>query len=151
MAVPLFLFFLGVMEVGFDIYTQQALDSTSAAISRMVSTGQASSSDANFVQDYVCPALSPLLPCTSQSLRVSLTCLPGTSGYYGAVGNAAMPGANTINSGSKGQFMLLQLWYIGPTFLGNLVPGFVTKGSYNHITYSASGFVNELFTGGQTC
>jgi hypothetical protein len=48
--------------------------------------------------------------------------------------------------------MLLTAWYVGPTFLGALIPSFSTtyNGSTVHISSASAGFINETFSGGQS-
>jgi hypothetical protein len=49
---------------------------------------------------------------------------------------------------------LLQAYYLSPTFLGMLIPAWSQASPLNnslrvHVTYSATGFVNEYYSGGE--
>jgi hypothetical protein len=62
---------------------------------------------------------------------------------------------NSICTGTAGKLMLLQAYYLSPTFLGMLIPAWSQASPLNslvrvHVSYSATGFVNEYFTGGAT-
>jgi hypothetical protein len=64
--------------------------------------------------------------------------------------------ADPVDTGCAFDLMMVQAYYLGPTFLGTLVPGFATTSPLNsnqlvHISYSTAGFVNEDFSGGQGC
>jgi hypothetical protein len=150
MAIPFFLFLLGTMEVSYDLYAQEALDYAAFQAARLVSVGSVMGplSNSAFVQQAVCPTLSGLLGCGY--VTAQLNCV--TSGtFYSAQQEAPPSGSGTtINTGLPSQFMYLQLWYAGPTFLGQLIPGYA-NGSFVHFTFSSAGFVNEQFLGGQQC
>ena len=149
--VPLLV--LGVMEIGYDLFVQEALDSAVNTAARLVFTGQQTGQQgyAAFVQNAVCPAVANILEC--RFVYVNVQPVPAGADYYTMVPPALSPGANTVCTGSAGQFMLLQAWYTGPTFLGALFPSFSASigGSLTHVTYASAGFVNEQFVGGQPC
>lgn len=152
-AGPLLLLVLGVMEVGYDMFVQEALDDAVNTAARLVFTGQQTGAQgyAAFVRNAVCPAVSQILEC--QYLYVNVAPVAAGYDYYTMVPAVLNPGQNTVCTGAPGQFMLLQAWYAGPTFLGALFPAFSGNvgGSLAHVTYTSAGFVNEQFTGGQTC
>ena len=162
---------LGAMELGYDLYVQEALDNAVETAARNVQVGKDNGSSltaAQFVKQQVCPALRAVLPCSQ--LIVAVTQLPalGSSQYdywtappgagdvynhfYTPLANANN-GGGVLCTGKAAQLMLVQAWFIGPTFVGLLVPAFsiVFNGQRQHITTSSAGFVNEGFSGGQTC
>ncbi|HTZ69672.1 MAG TPA: TadE/TadG family type IV pilus assembly protein [Acetobacteraceae bacterium] len=172
-AVPFLTLALGVMEIGYDLYVQAALDNAVHNAARSVQVGTTSStgeSSSALVQAAVCPNLHELLDCNY--LIVGVTPLPSGSGggqydYYTAPSsqsitglnhyqipfNTASSGTGDICTGSSGQLMLLQAWYLGPSFVGGLIPAFVTQylGNTPHITQSSAGFVDETGISGASC
>jgi hypothetical protein len=168
LAVPLLIMTLGVMEIAYDLYVQAALDNAVQTAARSVQVGATQTtgeSSALLVQNAVCPNLHELLDCGQ--LIVGVLPVPPGHDYFTApppqgqlnppyftIPMAAASSANgAICTGSGGQMMLLQAWYIGPTFVGGLVPSFATtyNGTLQHITASSAGFVDESFPGGVPC
>lgn len=176
-AIPLMVLLLGTMEVGYDLYVQEALDNAVETAARSVQVGTDTGSNnelsGTFVKAAVCPALRALLNCDQIVVAVAPLPASGTVqyDYYtappqgGGTGHFVLPlgtqgggsgaaGSNgCIYTGTAGQMMLITAWYIGPTFVGGLVPDFATNAFNNHlqhITTASAGFVNEQFTGGQT-
>jgi Flp pilus assembly protein TadG len=166
LAVPLFTLLLGTMEVGYDFFVESSLENAVHVAARGVQVGNAQSSArgaaaAAWVASAVCPALGRLLDCGQ--LYVSVTTLPsGTGQNYYTYLNANPPSlttltssANAVCTGSGGKLMLLQAYYLSPTFVGLLVSAWSQTSPVNsaqrvHVSYAATGFVNEYFTGGQT-
>jgi Flp pilus assembly protein TadG len=175
-ALPLMVLLLGTMEVGYDLYVQEALDNAVETAARSVQvgikSGSANEKSSSFAAAAVCPALRALLDCNL--IVVGVAPLPSNAGvqydYYTAPaaglptghfllslgtqgGSSGAAGPNgTICTGTAGQLMLLTAWYIGPTFVGGLIPAFATtafNSQLQHITSSSAGFVNERFAGGQ--
>jgi len=162
--VAFFSMTLGLMDVGYDLFIQAELDIATETAARSVQvggvTGTTGETSAQLAAAAVCPSLHGLLNCNL--LIVSVT--PLTTGDYsvasnyrsisqaaGSGGFGATGGNN--NTGCAGQMMLLQAWYVGPTFAGRLIPAFSQTyfGNISHITSSSAGFVNEYFAGGQAC
>jgi Flp pilus assembly protein TadG len=156
LAVPFLIMLLGVMEVSYDLYVQEELDTAVERASRSVQVGEvqgySGESEAAFAAAAVCPALTGGLSCAG--LTVAVTPVPAGTGnnYYTQPPPSFQQGAQgCINTGMPGQLMWLVAWYDGPTFLGTLVPGFAIKGSNGalvHRSYASTGFVNEYFGGG---
>jgi Flp pilus assembly protein TadG len=157
-AIPFFTLVLGVMELGYDLFVQAALNYAVASAARSVQVGStqgtAGESSAALAASAVCPAVSGLLSCSN--IVVGVRPLPAGSDYYSA-GNAltlsnAASGGGAVCTGSAGQMMLLTAWYTGPSFVGALIPSFSTTygGSLIHLTSASTGFVNEDFVGGQS-
>ncbi len=167
LAIPFFILLLGVMEIGYDLFVQAALDSAveTAARSIQVGTtvGSANMTNSQIVAAAVCPAVHSILNCNSIYVSVQ----PVTTGdyYNGSINEltalapsnivaANATGGGDICTGAGYQLMQLNAWYVGPTFLGTLVPSFSMSNPVGsgrvHITASSAGFVNEDFSGGQT-
>jgi hypothetical protein len=168
LAVPLLIMTLGVMELAYDLYVQAALDNAVQTAARNVQVGATQTggeSSGLFVQHAVCPNLHELLDCGQ--LIVGVQPVPANYDYFTApppngqvnppyftipIASASAAGGD-ISTGCGGQLMLLQAWYIGPTFVGGLIPSFATmyNGAPQHITAASAGFVDEAFPGGVGC
>ncbi len=159
LSIPLFMLTLGTMELGFDLYTQEVLDNAVEIASRSVqvggTTGASKEKSTQFVAAAVCPALGVLLNCNQ--VVVGVGPIPAGEDYYTNTNIITLANASSQNgsicTGTAGQMMQLQAWYIGPTFVGMLIPSFTTtyQGALTHITQAGASFVNEGFAGGQGC
>jgi Flp pilus assembly protein TadG len=170
-AIAFLILTLAAMEIGYDLYVQEALDNAVETAARGVQVGTDNGTGltaSQFVQQQVCPGLRAVLNCNQ--LIVAVTQLPQQANgqqydYWTAPPQAgdlynhfytpladADSGNGVLCTGTAAQLMLVQAWYIGPTFLGALIPSFSTlfNGQLQHITMSSAGFVNEDFSGGQT-
>jgi Flp pilus assembly protein TadG len=180
LAVPFFAMMLGLMEMGYDLYTQAVLNTVVEASARQIQVGnvigQVGETSAQLANAVVCPNLHGLLEC--QNLTVGVLPLPQVvnangvptgvqQDYYTArsvINYTAAAGTTTngvttggqICTGGAGQLMLLAAWYNGPTFVGQLIPLFGSVVNINgapkrvHVTYATAGFVDEYFSGGQS-
>jgi Flp pilus assembly protein TadG len=157
-ALPLFLLVLGILEMSYDLFTQAVLNYAVNEAARSVQVGStqgtSGETSATFAASAVCPALSGLLDCGQ--LIVGVAPIPSGYNYFSTpavvtVAQSAAVGGN-ICTGQPGQLMVLQAWYLGPSFVGTLIPAFATpyNGALVHITTATAGFVNEDFAGGQT-
>jgi Flp pilus assembly protein TadG len=164
-AIPFFTMFLGVMEVGYDLYVQASLDNAVEAAARSVQTGGAVGTSGEkssaYVAANVCPNLGGLLDCSL--LTVAIAPILPNSDYFSlplqqTMTQALANGGTEICTGTAGTPMVLKAWYNGPTFLGLLVPAFTSPyappngGSTVtvHVTQASAAFVNEYFRGGQS-
>jgi len=158
LAVPFLVVMLGTMELGYDLFAQQVLDYAVEAAARAVEVGAAQGAagenSAAFAASTICPATWGLLNCNAIVVGVA----PVTTGtnYYTntnviTLANAASQ-TGSICTGQAYQFMNIQAWYIGPSFVGNIIPSFSTtyNGKLVHIAQSGAGWVNEPFSGGQS-
>ncbi len=161
LAIPLFILLLGVLEVGYDLFVQAALDSAVSVASRSIQVGttQGTAAETNAqIVAAVCPQLGGLLECSH--LVVGVVKVP-TDYYTTPVSSlitysgATSSSGGGVCTGTGGSLEALVAWYNGPTFLGLLVPAFAkanpSGSGYVHQTYSSAAFVNEYFSGGQTC
>jgi Flp pilus assembly protein TadG len=157
-ALPFLVLMLGVMEVGYDLFVQVALDAAVENAARNVKTGSVTGysgeTSAQFAAAAVCPGMSGLFSCSL--LVVGVQHIASGYNYYSnpspmTIANAASA-SGSVCTGTGGELMLIQAWYTGPTFAGLLIPGFATtyNGSKVHLTTASAGFVNEYFSGGQT-
>jgi len=167
LAVPFFMLVLGTMEVGYDFFVQAVLSNAVGVAARSVQVGnnQAAATGAaevTWMKSAVCPALSRLLDCGQ--LYVSVTSIPNGVGqnYYTylsanppSLANMASS-SDSVDTCGAADMMLLRAYYVSPTFLGMLVPGWsqnfpANTGPRVHVTYASAGFVNEYFAGGEAC
>ncbi len=153
---------LGLLEMGYDLFVQAALDTAVEAAARNIqveTVSQNGETSAQLAAASVCPNLRGLLNCSL--LTVGVEPVPTGQDYYNTqnlITYAAAQGTTTngvttggqVNTGSSGQLMLLVAWYTGPTFVGTLIPGwnaivpFYGTTKRAHVTMSSAGFVNEF-------
>ncbi len=150
------LFLLFLFEVGFDLYTQLALDYAVQEGARELQTGagNAATSAATFKTNCLCPAIAPFLNCSQISLN--LVPMTGTDYYTNALtgaGSIPMSGGGLSTSGfafapsGSSTPMFMQAIYTSVSVVGLLMPSMsVMYGSSRvHVTSSSIGFVNEPF------
>jgi Flp pilus assembly protein TadG len=154
---PVFLtLMLGVMEVGFDLFVQGSLDAAVKQAARSVQTGTftgyAGETSSAFANVAVCPFLGGWLSCSQ--IRVGVAPVATGDTYYNNTSTLTLAAADAgaICTGQAGKPMLIQVWYLGPTFVGLLIPSLTTtyNGSVYHITSVSAGFVNEYGIVGQS-
>jgi Flp pilus assembly protein TadG len=164
-SIPFFIMILGTMEVSYDLYVESALNAAVTATARKIADGSISLSDAsqggsgNFVPNYLCPNIAGMLDCSL--IQVNVQVFGGAEFYtYGNVVSPIAANGTFSNSswnvctGGPGSTMLFQAVYLGPSFVGKLVPGFTTvyNNSWIHVAYTADAFVNSQgWQGGVTC
>ena len=156
--VPFLVLVLGIMELGYDLYVQAALDNAVQTAARSVQVGSvkgtSGETSAQFVASAVCPAIGGRLDC--DLLIVGVKTIPSGSNYYNDPNPLtllnASSGSGSICTGHGGQLLILQAWYAGPTFVGGLIPAFASSygGGLVHLTTASVGFMNEYFAGGQS-
>lgn len=100
--VPLFGFLLTILELGFILYVQSALDYAAMATARQMQTGQTTpGSQSAFRSAVFCPNLAPFLNCAN----VTLVLQPVTSFQ-----NVTTP-TSSYQAGGPDSLMLLQATY----------------------------------------
>jgi Flp pilus assembly protein TadG len=162
---------LGLMELGYDLFVQAALNAAVEQAARNIQVGSVvgttNETSAQLAQAAVCPNLRGLLNCNL--LTIAVEPLPATSDYfitanplsYGAAAGTTTNGVTTggeicTGEGGSGRLMILEAWYNGPTFVGTLIPGWNSIVSVQgasqrvHVTAATAGFVEEDFSGGQS-
>jgi Flp pilus assembly protein TadG len=123
---------LGLLETGYLLYAQTALDYAAKEAARAMQTGQVTppSSEANFMSAVFCPYLTPFLSCSG----VTVTLQPVTT-FASAL--PAMPtGSITINGGAGGNLMMLVVYYNVPIPMWPL--------NVHTLTGSAAAYRNEF-------
>jgi Flp pilus assembly protein TadG len=166
-AVPFFMWLLFSFELSYDLYTQSALDDALHAAVRMIQTGNAQyvADGKTFVNGYLCPAAGGRLECSRMYVQVQPANFGTNQDYYnlttGALpvsGNtlvltnyasAATSGSGSFCNASPQQFLLVSAIYVGPTFLGALLPGVLSEiygGQRVHATLATTGIVTEPYS-----
>jgi len=150
--LPLMMFILGTMEIGYTFYVQQALDYALYEATRQLATGQLQTtvtSMATFLSVAVCPQISGLLNCSNIAVNV----VP-VSGYSSAALAVPMkngsfnPSGFQYCPGQPGELMMAQAVYPASTFLlAFLSAGTSTyQGRTVRLISSTAGFVTEPST-----
>ncbi len=169
LAVSFLILLLATFEIGYDYFVQAALDNAVSTAARHVQVGedvgtQGAGHALSFVQTSVCPALGTLLDCNNLYVSISAVQQPGNgtgmfdyydylNGNYNPTLQQVIAAGDQVCTGVARQMMMVQAYYLGPTFLGALIPTFAyaINGTLAHVSYSTTGFVNENFNGGEPC
>ncbi|MGA7329145.1 MAG: TadE/TadG family type IV pilus assembly protein [Rhodomicrobium sp.] len=151
-AIPLFLLFIGIIEVGLIFWATYELENATADAARLVRTGQARSMTAATLKAGLCSEVVILSGCTT-GVRINIQVFPG--------GFGTMTPANPIDSSGKlittfngdpsqvgpGQDVLVTAYYEWPladpltqAVLSNLSDG-------NCLIRAAAAFRSEPFPG----
>jgi Flp pilus assembly protein TadG len=152
-AFPFIIFLVFLLEIGYDFFAQVALNYGVQTAARQIQIGaaQGANTAAIFQTNYLCPALTGLLPCSSVTVNV----YPIVSDYYANV--AAMLPTNAAGNldtsgftycpGKPNQLMLVQAIYTSPSLVSAVVPGMATAtaGGLVRVTLSSTAFINENF------
>jgi len=159
-ALPFFALLLFVLEIGFDMFQQEALDSALHLAAREIQTGNAQNvqSGSQFAANYLCPKLGGLLPCSG--LYVSITTFVPTSSqdFYnfttgvppvtnGTLNLSGYASGNFCNAGPA-QYVVISAILVGPSIIGGLVQNGLAvtyNGQWVHPTLSTTGMVTENF------
>jgi Flp pilus assembly protein TadG len=162
LAVPFFMWILFIFELGYDLFTQEALDAALQSAVRQIQTGNAQGVKTGnaFIKSYLCPATHGLLECDKGRMSISVSTLDATELDYSYApmpiielkGTRIIPfndatGGVFCNAMPK-QLVLVQALYIGPSFMAGLLPGVFSatyNGSWAHPTLSTAGFIVEPY------
>ena len=159
LAIPLFMFMLFILELSYDLYTQEALDAGVHEAARQIQTGNAQNAqNANdFIAKYLCPDMRGLLECGSHVyIKVTKLAFTGSQDFYTYTDGKVPTVGNTLsltgyqsgdfcNSGPS-QLLLVSAIYIGPSLVGGLLPNLFSvtyNGAAVHATLSTTGMVTE--------
>jgi Flp pilus assembly protein TadG len=165
-SIPFFAFTLGVLELSYDLYTQVALDLGLSYAVRNLQTGNAQNQTnaAAFLSNYLCPALQYHLVCNGNVyIYVQRFTGAGSTDFYDITtpsllypvsgGVINLPGVYASSTSfcnvAPNTFILVSALYLGPSFVGGLLPGVLTAtygGQAYHVTVSSTGFASERFT-----
>jgi Flp pilus assembly protein TadG len=160
LAIPFFLWIMFIFELGYDLFTQEALDAALQSAVRQIQVGNAQgvTTGQAFITSYLCPATRGLLECGNVS--ISVTALDATVPDYSYAPMPIIPlnGGQIVpfNDSANGAFcnampkqlVLVQALYIGPSFIAGLLPGVLSaryNGSMAHPTLATAGFVVEPY------
>lgn len=152
-ALPLVLFLVFLLELGYDFFAQMALDYGVQSAARQIQIGnaQGSGTAAVFQTNYLCPALAGLLPCSAVAVNIVpinndyFTDTPVTLPTDGA--GKLDPSAFTFCPGTPNQLMFVQAIYTGPSLVSAIIPGMATAtgAGLARVTVSSTAFINENF------
>ena len=172
LATPFFALMLFIFELGYDLYSQEELDTALHAAVRQIQTGNAqnltSSGSNDFVNGYLCPQAAGLLYGCNSRVYVKIQKLafstsqdfydfttgqvPVTGGSLDLVGGGYLnsTGTSTFCNSGPGQFILVSALYLGPSFVGTLLPNSFSVinpfGGRTHVTLSTTGVVTESYS-----
>jgi Flp pilus assembly protein TadG len=175
LAIPFFIMVLGVCEISFDLFMQEAMDLALQSGARQMEIGAATNSksagsETAFVQNFVCNTTAGrLLICGNIHVKVEVLQIDSQS-LLSAVDfeicsscNGSLPldgnqldlstyggsgGASVFCTAPPGSLILVSGIYVGPTFLSGLLPGLFNEyynGSPVHAVLSQVGVASELF------
>ncbi len=177
-SVPFMMFMLFVCEFTYGMFTQELLDGAlHRAIDQMRGgyTSTPPSSAAGFINSFLCPQFYGLLECDATRVFMNVTPVAQGGDYYNVFPYGALPvSGNTLNLSSfqgsaayctpaAKQFYEVSAIYIGPTFVGYLLPNILSVKTASgsglapvvHATLSTVGFAAENFPqqsgGAATC
>ncbi len=160
LAIPFFMWILFIFELGYDLFTQEALDAALQSAVRQIQTGNAQGvkTGNDFIKSYLCPAARGLLECPKMSISVSTLDATELDYSYTPMPIIPLNGTSIIpfNDATGGAFcnampkqlVLVQALYIGPSFMAGLLPGVFSatyNGAWAHPTLSTAGFVVEPY------
>jgi pilus assembly protein Flp/PilA len=164
-AIPFFLLVLGVCEISFDLFLQEATDLALQEGARQMEVGQGTGAtdEQNFVKNYVCPTTAgKMLVCNNFHIKVQLL-TAGQDFSSASVSTGTLPmSGNTLNLSSydgtngvsvfctapPGSLILISAVYTGPSFLGSMLPGVFSEhynGANVHAVLSQVGVASEQF------
>ena len=161
-APPFFIFVLMIFQIALYHYGQQSLDYATRIASRSIMVGTVPADArtlASFRDKLVCPAFLMNFACrevvvNAYKVNVTTSNEASNSGIYEFIDPAnkhlrPVPAAPTFCIGGPGDYILLDISYQFPNFLGSLIPGF---GQTPFLLRSTNLFRNEPFkSAGASC
>jgi hypothetical protein len=159
-AIPFLTFVLFVIELSYDLFTQEVMDSALHVAAREIQTGNAQNAlnGNDFISKYLAPQLSGLL--SPSNIHVQVKRVSPTSGqdYYNFTTGTLPMNAGSLdlsgfssgvfcNTGAA-QMILISAIYVGPTFVGALLPNVLSvysNGVLVDATLSTVGIITENF------
>ena len=177
LSIPFFMFVLFVFELSYDLFTQEVLDyALQRAVAHTLARGNAANltDGSGFIDNFLCKDFGGLLACNGaekhiyvkvQKFTAATQKSGGTTDYFDiTTGKLPMAGnvldlssylasSSFCNAGSD-QFVLVSVIYVGPTFVGYLLPNIISvtlsDGSQAHATLATAGINTERFSISQT-
>jgi Flp pilus assembly protein TadG len=135
-AIPFLLTVFFTFALSLHLFKQETLDSALNIAVRQVQTGNAQNlANGNvFVNNYLCPALSGgMISCSNLYVKVQSLTFSSGQDYYNVttgglpVSNGTLDltgyGSSNFCNSAPSQTILVTAIYIGPSILGNLLPG----------------------------
>ncbi len=159
-AVPFLTLTLFVMELSYDLFTQEVMDSALYLAARQIQTGNAqnSLSGNDFIANYMAPNLSGLLSASNVYVQVRVISPTSSQDYYDftsgtlPMSNGALDltgfGSGSFCNAGPAKLLLVSSIYVGPTIVGFLLPNVISEyfnGSLVHATLSTIGVASEAF------
>jgi Flp pilus assembly protein TadG len=166
-APAFFLLLFGATELAYDLFAQATLDGALQTAVRNLQTGQwqsNASTPQQFHDNYVCPALRGLLPCSAVTVNIRVVNPNASSGDYStnslswtlpvdSQGRLSLSGFNVCpgspqQPGASLQLMQAQAVFTGWTILGQMLSFWPTSNTLNgrvHVTMSSMAFINENY------
>jgi Flp pilus assembly protein TadG len=160
-AMPFLMLLLFVFELSYDLFSQSVLDNALQLAARQLQTGNAQNvHDGNdFIVKYMCPDLNGLLTCSGVYVNVQRIAPTSAQDYWDyTTGSAPVSGgvldlggyvAGSFCNSGPSQLLLVSAVYVGPSFIGGLLPGVLSVsygGRLVHPTFSSVGIVSEAYT-----
>ncbi len=177
-SVPFVMFVLFVCEFTYGMFTQELLDGALRRGIYQMRGGYASTPPANaagFITAFLCPQFYGLLECDATRVFMNVTPVKQGGDFYSVFPYGALPvsgdvldlssfqGAAAYCTPAPQQFYEVSAIYIGPTFVGYLLPNILSVKTTSggglppvvHATLSTVGFAAENFPqqsgGAATC
>ena len=168
MTIPFFVLVLGTLEISYALYTQAALDNALYLAVRALQTGNAQNvvNSSSFISQYLCPNMFGLLECNNnvfinvqKFVATQIGSSSATTDYWNITTGTIPVSGHTLNLSTyqgtgnfcnvaPDQFILVSAIYVGPTFVGGLLPNIFSV-TYNgmsvHATLSTFGIATERF------
>ncbi len=160
LAVPFLAVLLLVFELSYDLFTQSVLDTALQRAAREVQTGNAQNqaTGAAFINTIVCPALGGVLSCANLHVSVQRLTFEAGQDFYdyttgvvpvnnGQLDLSGYSGGSFCNGGPA-QMLLVSAIYVGPAFLGSLLPNSFSvtfQGQTVHATLSTVALFSESY------
>jgi hypothetical protein len=159
-AVPFLTVTLFLFDLSYMLFTQEVLDGALHAAVRQVQTGNAQNalSGNDFINKYLAPQLSGLLSPANVYVQMKRLSPTANQDYYNfTTGKLPMTGGSLdlsnfssdkfCNSGPA-QMLLVSAIYVGPTFIGGLLPNVLSvyfNGTLVDATLSTVGVITENY------
>jgi hypothetical protein len=159
-AIPFLIFVLFIMELSYNLFTQEVMDSALHLAVRRIQTGNAQNAlnGNDFITKYLAPEVNGLL--SSANIYVQVQQITPNSGQdfynfttgtlpmsHGSLDLSDFSSSGFCNSGPA-QMLLISAIYIGPAIIGGLLPNVMSvyfNGTLVDATLSTAGIVSENF------
>lgn len=158
--LPFTILLLFSIELAYDLFTQEVMESSLYYAARQIQIGntQNALNGNDFITKYMAPVMTNMLSAKNVYIRVQRITPKTGQDYYdftsanlpvvnGSLDLSSFGSGNFCNAGAT-QWLLISAIYIGPTFIGGLLPNIMSvnyNGSLVHITLSTIGVVSENF------